>query len=475
MMAADMRPLLQHETVQAVGRLAQAHGGRAWLVGGAVRDWLHTGNIAHDLDFALVDCRAETLAKTLADAPGGHLVPLDADFGIHRVVFDGGPVVDLSDALHNDLGRDLARRDLTVNAMALDLHSGELLDPFDGQADLAAGRIRMVSAGNLLEDPLRLLRVFRLAATLGAREIDAATMQVVRDQPQAVWGAAPERIQYELLRLLDATPCFDALQAMADSGLLEAIIPDLTPMRAIGASGFHHLGLFEHSLELVRQCERLLPELPEPTRAWVSRPFNQNFSRLAYLKLACLLHDIGKPATRGTRLDPDHGERLTFYGHEEVGEQMAGPWLGRLKFGNEARDYVKKLIRWHLYPCQFGPESSRRSVLRFYRRMGAETPDVLLLALADRHSSCGCWISDDEIQKAHDDHIWLMADYAREEPVLKTPRLLSGHDVMAVLGLPPGPHLKPILEALQEAQQLGEISTPEEARAWLSALSPPPS
>ena len=109
---------------------------------------------------------------------------------------------------------------------------------------------------------------------------------------------------------------------------------------------------------------------------------------MGLIKLACLLHDIGKPATMGKKSDPVHGERLTFYSHEEVGEKMAEPMLRRLKVSNETRAYIQKLIRWHLYPCQFGPHASRKSVLRFYRRMGEETRDVILLALADRHSAC---------------------------------------------------------------------------------------
>jgi putative nucleotidyltransferase with HDIG domain len=462
---------LVHPTIQVVTALARQHGGQAYLVGGAVRDLLRTGELPLDLDFTLVNAPAAQVAKALADSQGGHLVPLDWDFGIHRVVFTQGEQVglnvDLADALENNLHTDLARRDLTINAMAIDLATETLIDPFNGQADLAAKTVKMVSAFNLLDDPLRMLRVFRIAATVQAETIDKDTLAVVAADGAKIWDSAAERVQYEFFRLLSVENCFAQVKAMADCGLLEVLIPDLTPMKAIGSSGFHHLGLFEHTLELVKQAERLMAELPENTRAWVRKPFTPAVTRLGLIKLACLLHDIGKPATMGTREDAVHGQRLTFYGHEEVGEEMAEPLLKKWKVSNEVRTYLKKLIRWHLYPCQFGPESPRKSVLKYYRRMGEDTLDVTLLALADRHSACGDWLSAEDFEKAHQAHLWLMANYEQEAPVLNLPRLLNGKDLMDLLSVGPGPHLKKMLEALREAQQLGEVTDAEQAKAWV--------
>jgi putative nucleotidyltransferase with HDIG domain len=290
---------------------------------------------------------------------------------------------------------------------------------------------------------------------------------VVAANGAKIWDSAAERVQYEFFRLLSVENCFPQVKGMADCGLLEVLIPDLTPMKAIGSSGFHHLGLFDHTLELVKQAERLMAELPENTQAWVRKPFTPAVTRLGLIKLACLLHDIGKPATMGTREDAVHGQRLTFYGHEEVGEEMAEPLLKKWKVSNEVRTYLKKLIRWHLYPCQFGPESPRKSVLKYYRRMGEDTLDVTLLALADRHSACGDWLSAEDFEKAHQAHLWLMANYEQEEPVLNLPRLLNGKDLMDLLSVGPGPHLKKMLEALREAQQLGEVTDAEQAKAWV--------
>lgn len=464
---SHIQTVLDHPLVRRVLALAEQAGGAAYLVGGAVRDLYLTGTLPLDLDFTLIDCQADQLAKLLTDGEKGHLVPLDWEFGIHRVVFDDGFNVDLANALENNLQTDLARRDLTINAMAIDLKTGELFDPFRGKADLESKTIRMVSEFNLLDDPLRMLRVFRIAAGIQANHLDEATLTVIRQDGARIWESAAERIQYEFLRLLSVEGCFPYLKSMADCGLLEVLIPDLTPMRAIGSSGFHHLGLFDHTLELVKQSERLIHDCPDKTQLWIRQAFNPAVTRFGLVKLACLLHDIGKPATMGTREDAVHGQRLTFYRHEEVGEEMADPLLKKWKVSNEIRTYVKKLIRWHLYPCQFGPDSSRKSVLRFYRRMGDETQDILLLALADRHSACGGWINPEEMETSHQAHLWLMENYTAEEAILKQPRILNGHEVMQALNIGPGPHLKEILDALQEAQQLNEISSREDAKAWL--------
>jgi putative nucleotidyltransferase with HDIG domain len=495
MMTVSNHTILSHSLLQDVRELATQAGGQAYLVGGAVRDFLLTGSLPGDLDFMLLDCKAVKLSKKLADSRQGHLVPLDWQHGIHRVVFDDGVCVDLADAQDNNLQADLARRDLTINAMAMHLETGELRDPFQGQQDLENRRIRMVSPQNLLDDPLRMLRVFRFAALLSpaanphllenrgsttsnlhsdqasartsATQIDLETLEVVKTHGSKIWESAAERMQYEFLKMLSAPACFDSLQAMADCGLLEVLIPDLSPMRTIGGSGFHHLGLFEHTMELVRQAERLYPDLPEQARTWLQQPMGNAATRYGLVKLACLLHDIGKPQTMGEREDPIHGKRLTFYGHEELGEQMADPLLRRLKVSNDVREYIKKLVRWHLYPCQFGPDSPRKSVLRFYRRMGDDTPDIILLALADRFSATGPWITQADLEEARLAHLWLLDNYYAEQTILKVPRLLNGNMVMALLDIGPGPHLKEILDSLQEAQQLGEVHTVDDAKQWL--------
>ena len=133
----------------------------------------------------------------------------------------------------------------------------------------------------------------------------------------------------------------------------------------------------------------------------------------------------------------------------------------------ELSTLIKKLVRWHLYPCQFGVESSRKSVLRFFRKLGDHTPYVTVLALADRLSTCGVAITPQVLVTAKQNHLWLLKQYFEELAVLQAPRLLSGEMVMQTLGLSPGKAVGVWLKRLEEAQQLGEITTIEAAMQWL--------
>jgi poly(A) polymerase len=447
-----------HPLIARVAQVAAERRMRVFLVGGAVRDVLLGRPLPKDLDFVVLDGPSKELAEAL-----GRVVPLDEAFGIYRVIAEDGFTLDLSDALNNDLMQDLSRRDLTVNAIAWDPAARRYVDYTGGRKDLAARRVKMVSAHNLLDDPLRLLRVFRTGAHLPALDWDAATLATVKAHGPQLWNAAAERIAYELLRLLDAPNCFDALQKMAESGLLEVVVPEMTPMHTVPANGHHHLGLFDHTLELVNQAEQLLHQLPETVQAAVTAPFNAAISRGAITKLACLLHDIGKPQTMQTHED----SRTTYYGHDAVSEELSKAVTARLKLSTDASLLTLKLVRWHLYPCQFGPQSPRKSVLRFYRRMGADTLDVLWLALADRFSTRGDGITEAALEASFEQHVWLMENYLAEQANLKQPPLLNGHQIMQLLNTGPGPHLKPLLEGLQEAQQLGEVTSQEAAEAWV--------
>ncbi|MBX2859668.1 MAG: HD domain-containing protein [Vampirovibrio sp.] len=474
MKTVDIFSLIQeHPAVQAVHRLASAAELQVLIVGGAVRDVYRTGTLPQDLDFVVLHPEgelqhpAEGLSRQVADALKGHYVLLDAEYGIHRIVirYDDEPelVLDISDALNNSLVDDLNRRDLTVNSVAMDLATGQLHDPHGGLKDAEAGLIQMVSMENLLEDPLRLLRVFRIAATIGANKIDLDTLAVVQEHGAKLLEAAPERIHYEFFRLLNAEPCFEWLLAMADSGLLEVILPEFIPMRDVQPNRYHHLGLFEHTLELVKQSERLIEAFPAEVQGWIRQPFNGMVSRFGLIKLACLLHDIGKPATMEEKEDG----KVTFYGHDQLSEEMTEEVAKRWKLSRDVKEFVQKLVRWHLYPCQFGPDSSRKSVMRFFRRMGETTPDVLLLALADRYSAQGPMIKPEDLETTRQDHLWLAEEYLAAQEVLNRPRLLDGREVMELLGLAPGPEIGKIMSALQEAQQLDEVTTPEEARGWV--------
>jgi tRNA nucleotidyltransferase/poly(A) polymerase len=334
----------------------------------------------------------------------------------------------------------------------------------------------MISAQNLMDDPLRLLRVFRFMACLGEQNptLDSATLACVEANKALLNTVAMERCHYEFLKLLSYPQAFPALQAMADCGLLEQLIPELTACRQVPPNSHHHLPLWEHTLELVRQTEGLYTQVDEQTLALLNAPVANMTNGWGLVKLGCLLHDIGKPATWEIIEHKDNPDgKHTFLGHEKVGEDLTDALLKRWKLSGELSTLIKKLVRWHLYPCQFGQHSSRKSVLRFYRKLEAHTPHVTVLALADRLSTCGVAISAETLETSTQNHLWLLKRYYEEQPVLQAPRLLSGETVMAILRIPPSQAVGQWLKRLEEAQQLGEISTAAEATRWLVSNNQP--
>ncbi|MDH4378522.1 MAG: HD domain-containing protein [Vampirovibrionales bacterium] len=476
----EKQPLLQQVVHLFQTMTEKTPNASLWLVGGAVRDALHTGKLGTDWD--MVPCGitnindfCEQLSRTLATRLQGTLVPLHEAFGMHRVVLKDGSeriiYVDVAACQGGTITDDLSRRDLSVNAMAmrLDGDTAEFVDPYQGANDLHIGLIRAISKQNLIDDPLRLLRVYRLAACLQASSIDEVTQGWIKQHAALLWNAAPERITTEWLRLLSAPPCWPWLVAMGQSGLLEVLLPELTPTHAIPPNSHHHLPLWDHTLELVNQAETtVFPSLSTALQNELQVPFHEGYTgngitRQGLIHWACLLHDIGKPATHEILDDGRHA----FHGHDRVGEDLTKAMAKRFKLGNDWTQTLTQLVRWHLYPCAFTPQSPRKSLLRFYRRLGHRTEDLLVLALADRLSTRGPALSDEQVTQDLSDLHGLLQDYREFRPALEQPPLIGGKDVMVLLGIPPGPALGNLLKIVRDKQLLGELSTQEEAEQWL--------
>ncbi len=446
---------------------------KAFLVGGSVRDAFIKGTLPDDLDIAVSHVDVKALALQLCEALSGTLVPLDPEFGIYRVVMpDKTTTLDISQLLDNDLHTDLHRRDLTINAMAIELKASlapenpSFHDLENGLNDLESGIVRMIDAANMLDDPLRMLRVYRFAAYFKNATINEATSEVVRLNKDKVLEAAGERIQVEFYKLLDAPNAFESLRKMTDDGLIETIMPEFKPMRDIPPNSHHHLWLLDHTLELVNQAEQWFERLPEEAKAHINRPLNPQVSRMALIKMACLFHDLGKPGTWVIK-EMDGKPKHTFYGHEKVSEVMTKAIAKRLKMGGEATRFVEKLVRWHLYPCAFGQQSPRKSILKFLRRIGDEVPDLMLLALADRYSTLGEDITLEILETQTADSFYLIERYFQERELMAEPPLLNGNEVMDRLGIGAGRALGEILKKLVEAQQEGLFTDKEGALTWL--------
>lgn len=460
--------LQANEPLQVLLAFCRASQIPVYLVGGAIRDWIVKGKLSQDLDIVVPMDQARYVAQTIATQLDAKCICLDAYHEIYRVILlPSQDMLDIAGCEGETIEADLLRRDLTVNAIGYDFQAGEILDPAGGQHDLERRFIRMVSEKNLLDDPLRLLRVFRIAADLEFDNIDPKTLAAVNLHAEKLFRAASERIHYELMKLLSAPGCYAYIRQMADIGLLEHLFPELSASRPIPGNQYHHLGLFDHTLELLNQAEIHYPDLPEEVQQLLLSPFNPFIKRIALVRLACLFHDIGKPATMKT--DTTAG-KVMFYGHDAVSEELTHGIALRMKWGKELARQVGHLVRWHLYPGDMlKPEVTSKAHRKFFKRIGVLLPEMLLLAIADRYSAKGPAVTSDDLSRQKAGLLSLWDAYktvvTSDEFVAK---LLSGREIMELLGIESGPRVGEILRELSEAQLNGELSTADDAKAWLS-------
>ncbi len=472
--------------VRLLAAVSAALGGsRAYLVGGFVRDGLF-GRGTADIDIAvLADGLAS--ARSLADRIGGRYVPLDAVNGVGRVIVEAPEFgeshwqLDLSTA-EGSIDQDLARRDFTMNAIAVDLQElaapnrpVELIDPFDGRGDLGRGLVRAVSDGVFESDPARLLRAVRLAAELGM-EIEGATGELIRASAGQIGRVAGERIREELLRLLAVPGSGRSLARLDDLGLLTALIPELEAARHFEQPKEHQWDVLGHSLKTAEACDFLLrqgdweystsgvldavpwsPRLEEHFRREVSG----GSSAAALLRLATVLHDAAKPETRTVEADG----RTRFLGHPVTGATKAAAIVERLRFSVREARLVETMVREHLRPTQLsqsGPPS-RRSIYRYLRDTGDAAAETLFLSLADHLATRGPTLNIDGWREHAADVELVLAGYFEETSQSRPVKLVDGHDLMRIFEIAPRPRLGRILESVREAQAAGEVTTRAEA------------
>ncbi|HVG80410.1 MAG TPA: HD domain-containing protein [Patescibacteria group bacterium] len=454
--------------VQRVGR-----GEGTVLVGGAVRDAL-LGRPVADLDVA-VPAGALALAERVATALGATAVVLDAERGAARVA-GPGLQLDFSDFRAPDLAGDLAARDFTVNALGVPLAAllaagrAGIVDPTRGRADLRARRLRPAGPGVLADDPLRVLRAVRLEATLGLRLTPAAA-RAVRAAAPGLTRVAAERVSDELVALLALPATGRALRRSDRLGVLEVVLPEVAPMRRAPQPAPHRFGVLEHSLRAVDASDRLLGQLDalepfgEELAAHVGERLGGTLDRGRVLKLAALLHDVSKPETRRVVRG-----RVHFYEHDVIGARRARAIGERLRLPERAIAVLERLVRHHLRPMHLGQagQVTRRARYRFYRDLGPDTRDLLLLSLVDAAAVTGTtplqiWRRAPLVRD-------LMNGWAEAESVRTAPPLLRGEDVMGRFALAPGPAVGQLLARAREAQDLGLVRTRDEALAYLDSL-----
>lgn len=450
-----------------------------YMVGGFLRDLL-CGKVSNDLDFIVINRDTSDLAEELVSKFNGNYFVLDEltktirfvlkDENCRLYTFDFTPV--LSENIENDL----LRRDFTINSLVLNLKQPDyIIDRFLALNDLKDKKIRAIQLTNLLEDPLRFLRAFRFAAILGGT-IEKDVIDFIRDNlGHFNENVSHERVMHEIWKMLDCENSFLYLRQLADIGLLEKIIPELTPLRKVTPNDHHHLWLYDHSLELVKTLEQNFYKIPD----WAKEDLNSSFGTLdcptkkAVAKLGCLFHDIGKPTTWEIKT-LDGKEKHTFYGHDKVGENLTREIGERLKLSNSLIKTLSSLVRFHLRPFQLsqpGMEISERALYRFFRDLKDDMPLLLMLAIADSYATLGPKITNEDLEKNEKLLLFLFESYKQfsdeENEKSKKQKLLDGNEIMKITGLKPTKELGMIIQEMDEAIALHEINTKEEAVSWI--------
>ncbi len=466
-----------------------------YLVGGAVRDAL-LSRLSLDLDL-VAPVSGIRLARRVADALDADVFPLDGERDTGRVIVteaDGTrEKIDFAAYRGDSLEADLRARDFTVNAMAVDLRTLSLLDPLGGASDLRAKKLRACSDSAMSDDPIRILRGVRLAASLGF-QIEPSTRKAMKSAAKLLPQVSPERIRDELFRILEGAQIAASFRALEMLGVLPHILPELTALKGVPQPDPHIYDVWEHTLQLLSALEELLPSLavgydPEQTgdlftgllvmrlgryREQFAKHFSERLNEDRDLRpllfFAALYHDVAKPRSV---VKDEHG-RVRFWGHDELGAGMAEARARELSLSNDEiarlKIIVKNHMRLHFHFNRRDGESkdpSRRAIYRFFRDSGEAGVDLVLLALADLRATQGNNLTQETWSAALDVCRTFLENYwERPEESVSPPKLLDGNDVMRELGLEPGPRVGEVLEAIREGQATGKVSTREEAIAF---------
>ncbi len=483
------------------------HPSPVYLVGGALRDAALGRSIA-DLDLCGRDARG--LAAKVARQFKGTLITLDPQNGVYRIILPSSQgqtlkQIDCAEILGRDIGEDLTRRDFTVNAMALELGvtlpatltEREFIDPRHGLSDIRRRILCVETDAPFVDDPLRLLRAFRIAAQTGM-SITAPTKRMIKKHRQLIAQPAGERVQSELLALLATPDAAQRLKEMDECGLLTALFEPLESARQCAQDYYGTGGVLKHTLTVCSRLEFLLvnfakiyPDLARSFSKWLEeRASGGGVPERAVLMLAALLHDVAKPET-ARMIDG----RLRFFEHDTIGGTRSIEMLRALKFSREHIETVSELVKHHLRPGHLasGGPVTDKAAYRLFRDLGPRAPGLLVMCWSDHASympearlrrllSASCakaprrdltQLRPAEVRKTVH-HLQVVSQLLRryfdaDHAPIPT-RLLDGKDVMKTLKLAAGPKVGEILELLREAQAEGKVQDRLQAIAFISRL-----
>ena len=450
---------IQEPLLKKIGEIADRSSIQAFVVGGFVRDLL-LGKQVKDIDIMVVG-QGVTFGEQVAREFGRTNLVVFEKFGTAMLQLDDWklefvgarkesyskssrkPEVDVG-----AVGDDLARRDFTVNAMAVSLNSpdfGRLLDPFNGQQDLREQILRtpLEPEATFDDDPLRIMRAFRFAAQLGF-SVEPSVLEAAKKMAPRLKIVSQERISDEFMKILASPKPSVGLQLMHLSGVMNVVFPEVAHLGGVDQrQDFHHKDVLQHTF-------RVLDNVAEvSTNIW--------------LRLAALLHDIAKPRTKAFK----EGIGWTFHGHEEVGARMVKPIFRRMRFPFEHIAFVEKLVRLHLRPMALVDEGVTDSaVRRLLFEAGEDIDDLMALCRSDITSKNPKLVV--QVRQNYELVVQKMAEVEERDKIRSWQPPLRGDEIMQVCGLEPGPLVGKLKTAITDAILDGRI--PNDHDAALSFL-----
>lgn len=447
------------------------------VVGGAVRDRL-LKRPTLDIDIS-TNSDPHKAALKLADHLQGSAFRLDEEFGITRITTPEGIQIDLSKIQGKDRKADLDRRDFTVNAMSVPLEDWlkstwqkKIVDLHGGQKDLKKKIIQPVSNHIFKEDPIRLLRGFRIAAELSF-SLSPAALSLIKKDKQLIKKTAPERIREEMLKLFCVEFSHDTVVLMDKVGILDELLPEFKKLKKTGHVYYGSGGVLKHTLDSLMLLEGIFeekatwfPKVHKKIEEYLQE-LKTGYPRLAHLKWGVLLHDLGKPDTAEWREG-----RLRFFEHEHVGAEKVPALAKQFRWSSYESELYARLVRNHMRPGNLATHEkqiSEKALHRFFRDLGEDAIGMLLVSLGDHLS----YLTPRERKARKSPHEVLTKKmvnmYYLERQKVLPERILSGHDVMKTFKLKPSPVIGAMLRDVMEAQTEGKVKTRDDALDFLKA------
>ena len=434
--------------LQKIGALAESEQTDVYVVGGYVRDLL-LKKPCRDVDFVVVGDGPE-FARKAREALNGHGYVVYPKFGTASFIKDDYKLEFVSarkesyradsrkpQVEQSDLTDDLARRDFTVNTLAMPVrrkHFGKIVDDYHGTKDLKKQVIRtpLDPKTTFSEDPLRIMRAARFASQLHFK-IDPKTLEAMRSERHRLEIVSQERISDEMLKMLSHPKPSIGFQILQDTGVLEIIFPELAILEGVEQrDDFHHKDVFEHTLKVLDNIAQLTDD--------------------PLLRFTALVHDIGKPKTKRFV----KGTGWTFHGHELAGMRMLKDLTIRLKLPNDYYKYSEKLTRLHMRPIQLiGEEVTDSAIRRLLAEAGDDLENLMTLCRADITSG-----NPDRVKKHLNNFDYVtqrMEEVEEKDKMRAFQSPVRGEEIMQILGTNPGPLIGQIKKRIEEAILEGEI------------------